>query len=144
MSRRSGREKPQKTAAALPESVKLGLASIIAGNEVAIAGMLDASPDSDLLGALLGVLAVNSLSPEGLLAQWFSTPILSTYAQRIGKSSKGNEIILAARIASAWAKPSFQPPSDFQQRWPNPPSSLLRTSNRGNLRKQPRKDLGRP
>ena len=37
-------------------------------------------------GALMGVLAVNSLSPEGLLAQWFSAPILSKYAQHIGAS----------------------------------------------------------
>jgi len=51
MSRRSGRDRPQKTAAALPESVRRGLASIIVGNEAAIAGMLDKSPDSNLLGA---------------------------------------------------------------------------------------------
>lgn len=113
MSRRSGRAKPQKTAASLPDSVKRGLSSLISGNEAVVAGMLDAARDSDLLAALIDVLAVNSLSPEGLLAQWFSAPMLSSYAASIGKSPKGNEITLAARIASAWAKPSFQPPAEL-------------------------------
>ena len=111
MSRRSRREKPKKTADSLPVSVKRGLASLIHGNETVISGMLDMAPESDLLGALIDVLAVNSLSAEGLLAQWFSAPMLSAYAASIGKSPKGNEITLAARIASAWASPSFQPPA---------------------------------
>ena len=61
MSRRSSRTKPQKTAASLPDGVKRGLSSLISGNETVIAGMLDAAPDSDLLGALIDVLAVISL-----------------------------------------------------------------------------------
>jgi hypothetical protein len=112
MSRRSRREKPKKTADSLPDSVKRGLTSLIHGNETVISGMLDVAPDSDLMGALIDVLAVNSLSAEGLLAQWFSAPMLSAYAASIGKSPKGNEITLAARIASAWASPSFQPSVD--------------------------------
>ena len=116
MSRRSSRAKPQRTADSLPDSVKRGLTSLITGNEAVVAGMLDMAPDSDLsalLGALIDVLAVNSLSAEGLLAQWFSAPVLSVYAESIGKSPKGNEITLAARIASAWASPSFQPPASL-------------------------------
>lgn len=113
MSRRSAREKPQKTADSLPDNVKRGLSSIIAGNEAVISGMLDIAADSDLLGALVDVLAVNSLSAEGLLAQWFSAALLSAYASAIGKSPKGNEITLAARIAAAWARPDFQPPAEL-------------------------------
>jgi hypothetical protein len=113
MSRRSAREKPQKTAASLPDNVKRGLSSIIAGNEAVISGMLDIAADSDLFGALVDVLAVNSLSAEGLLAQWFSAPLLSAYASAIGKSPKGNEIALAARIAAAWARSDFQPPAEL-------------------------------
>jgi hypothetical protein len=37
-----------------------------------------------LAEALIGVLAVNSLNAEGLLAQWFSQKMLSNYAEQIG------------------------------------------------------------
>ena len=80
MSRRSSRAKPQATATALAPSVKRGLASLICNNEAAIASMLDSTVDADLLGELVGVMAVNGLSAEGLLAQWFSAPLLATCA----------------------------------------------------------------
>ena len=80
MSRRSSRAKPQATATALAPSVKRGLASLINNNEGAISSMLDSSPSADLLAELVGVMAVNGLSAEGLLAQWFSQQLLATCA----------------------------------------------------------------
>ena len=103
----------------LPEPVSKGLRSLISGNEREIASMLDlpASPSKseakvsdEIYQGLVAVMSVNSLSAEGLLAQWFRQELLAAYAQRIGKSPKGNPATLAARIATAWSKPTFQPP----------------------------------
>ena len=55
-------------------------------------------------------MAVNTLSAEGVLAQWFTPESLGEYAAAIGKSRNGNAATLAARIATAWAHPSFEPP----------------------------------
>jgi hypothetical protein len=101
----------------MPASVRVGLTSLIQGNERAIASMLDmpsVSEPPSLLKALAGVMSVNSLSAEGLLAQWFGEEMLGCYAARIGKSGKGNAATLAARISGAWGRPDFRCPSPEQ------------------------------
>jgi hypothetical protein len=45
-----------------------------------------------------------------MLARFFSQEILSQHCQeRLGLSGKGGVPVLAARIAKAWARPSFIP-----------------------------------
>ena len=113
MSRRS-REKPK---AQVSPSVRLGLGSIVEGNEASIRNMLDASASDDyLVEKLIECMGVSNLSAEMLLANWFSASILGEYAERIGKSSKGGVATLAERIAREWAKPSFAPPSSGNKR----------------------------
>ena len=91
-------------------SVRLGLASLVEGNEEHICSMLDASASDDLVEKLVACMGVGNLSAEMLLANYFSAPILSRYAALLGKSGKGGTASLAARIAGEWAKPSFTPP----------------------------------
>ena len=89
--------------------MRLGLASIVEGNEVLVVNMLDASAADDLVEKLIECMGVSNLNAEMLLANWFSASILGEYAQRLGKSSKGSAATLADRIAREWAKPSFVP-----------------------------------
>lgn len=101
------RRRAPKRAAVSP-AVRSGLESLAAGNEATIAAMLDkdvATPDG-CADALEEVMGVNAISAEQLLARFFSAELLSAYASgALGVSGNGNEAILAARIASAWAKP---------------------------------------
>ena len=92
-------------------SVRLGLESIIDGNERALRSMLDASASDDLVEKLIDVMGVSNINAEMLLANYFSASMLSTYSARLGKSDKGGTATLAERIAREWAKPSFTPPS---------------------------------
>jgi hypothetical protein len=72
--------------------------------------MLDEAEDADLYVALTKVMQVNSLSPEQLLGTFFDETMMSRYCEeRLAKSGKGGTATLAARIAAAWAKPSFEP-----------------------------------
>ena len=60
--------------------------------------------------ALKDCMSVNNLSAETLLARFFDVSVLRTYSEtRLGKSGKGNEATLAARIAKAWSDPKFEP-----------------------------------
>lgn len=106
MSRRSAAPK------ALPPNLSSGFASLIVGNEEAIAQMLGEKSTSDLLVALQKVMTVNNLSPEQLLGSYFSASLLSKYAEKIGKSGKGSAATLAARISQVWCKPGFLFPPD--------------------------------
>ncbi|KAL9190830.1 hypothetical protein ACHAXT_000536 [Thalassiosira profunda] len=118
MSRRSSR-RPPKNDVPLPAGVKLGLASLVEGNESTVSSMLSvhppdgASPDATsktLVAALADCMAVNNLSAEALLARFFDVSLLSVYCEdRLRVSGKGNEATLAARIARAWSKPGFEP-----------------------------------
>ena len=75
--------------------------------------MVDASsspgvaPDPDALtDKLAGVMAVNSLSAESMLARFFTDDTLGAHlAAAYGKSGKGNPATLAARLVAQW-KPS--------------------------------------
>jgi hypothetical protein len=42
---------------------------------------------------------MSQLNAEGFLARFFSSDMLGKHADLLGKSSKGNESVLAARIA---------------------------------------------
>lgn len=97
----------------LPQSVMLGLTSLVEGNESTIASMLSQDGESGaeaLVAALTECMSVNNLSAEALLARFFDASLLGDYcAAQLGKSAKGNASTLAARIAREWAKPSFAP-----------------------------------
>ena len=123
MSRRTTRRAPKK-ALSLPPGVSTGLISLIENNESTIASMLsvDVSKDSSnsknddddtkekIKEALKDCMSVNNLSAETLLARFFDVSVLRTYSEtRLGKSGKGNEATLAARIAKAWSDPKFEP-----------------------------------
>uniref|UniRef100_A0A7S4K9F4 Uncharacterized protein n=1 Tax=Odontella aurita TaxID=265563 RepID=A0A7S4K9F4_9STRA len=123
MSRRSSRRAPKKAAAALPERVRRGLASLVQGNESVVASMLsiDLSEDGGegeadggknearLVSALSDCMSMNDLSAEALLARFFDASILSRYCvSRLGVSGKGNEATLAARIGRKWSRSDFE------------------------------------
>ena len=57
---------------------------------------------SALVDRIAGVMAVNTLSAEAVLARVFSQGFLSDHLNGLGKSGKGNPAILAARIVSTW------------------------------------------
>ena len=46
---------------------------------------------------------MSQLNAEGFLARFFSGDMLGKHAELLGKSSKGNESVLAARIAKVSA-----------------------------------------
>ena len=67
--------------------------------------MLSAPDESagQLVDRIAGVMAVNSLSAEAVLARFFSGDLMSAHlAGRLGKSGKGNPATLAARIVAQW------------------------------------------
>ena len=56
-----------------------------------------------LVDRLAGVMAVNSLSAEAVLAGFFSQDIMASHlVKELGKSGKGNPATLAARIVAQW------------------------------------------
>ena len=65
--RRSGRERPQKTAAAIPASVQRGLRSFLVGREETVASMLDVDTSSDLYVRLTPALAAGCCTTVSLL-----------------------------------------------------------------------------
>lgn len=97
--------------ASVPANIRSGLKSICVGNEALITAMLGAEKngrqDSTLHEKLAQVMAVNSLSPEQMLARFFDTGMLGEYCMRLGKSDKGAVATLAARIAKEWSRPDF-------------------------------------
>ena len=112
-SRRSSRSTPKK-AISLPPSVRLGLESLVEGNEATIGAMLSIAQSetttSTCFEKLIDAMAVNALSAEALLARFFDEGTLGEYCTaQLGKSAKGNAATLAARIAREWAKPAFKP-----------------------------------
>ncbi|ACO68996.1 hypothetical protein MICPUN_55528 [Micromonas commoda] len=62
------------------------------------------APDPDALtDKLAGVMAVNSLSAESMLARFFTDDTLGAHlAAAYGKSGKGNPATLAARLVAQW------------------------------------------
>ena len=62
------------------------------------------APDPDALtDKLAGVMAVNSLSAESMLARFFTDDTMGAHlAAAYGKSGKGNPATLAARLVAQW------------------------------------------
>ena len=62
------------------------------------------APDPDALtDKLAGVMAVNSLSAESMLARFFTDDTMGAHlAAAYGKSRKGNPATLAARLVAQW------------------------------------------
>ena len=108
--RRSSRSKPK---AEVPQKIKLGLATLVRGNESMVAAMLDGGifwsrplppldslfqicpifvyagdQEDDLVQLLEGVLVVNNLSEQGLLGRFFSQAVLQAYCQLLGVPHK--------------------------------------------------------
>ena len=70
-----------------------------------VAKMLSAPNETagELVDRIAGVMAVNSLSAEAVLARFFSDSLMSAHlVDRLGKSGKGNPATLAARIVAQW------------------------------------------
>ncbi len=63
--------------------------------------------DCTLVDKLAQVMAVNTLTPEQMLARFFDAGTLGEYCARLGKSDKGAIATLAARIAKEWSRPEF-------------------------------------
>mmetsp|Transcript_24842 Transcript_24842/g.57054 ORF Transcript_24842/g.57054 Transcript_24842/m.57054 type:complete len:356 (-) Transcript_24842:1122-2189(-) len=119
-SRRSLRRTATKSHSSIPDSVRKGLESLIKGNESTVQKMLSARNDENLAEALEGVMRTNDLSAEMLLARFFDASVLSIYCEVVlGKSGKGGTATLAARIASEWIKPSFDPSASLQKKRKN-------------------------
>eukprot|EP00037_Helgoeca_nana_P012122 m.109441 g.109441 ORF g.109441 m.109441 type:complete len:375 (+) comp21265_c0_seq1:129-1253(+) len=112
MSRRSSRAPPKKTVTVSP-SVKLGIESLVEGNEATIASMLSLGAGATALQCVAGLIdcmGVNNLNPEALLARFFDCSLLATYCKSsLGKSPNGNTAVLASRIAAQWSRPTFVP-----------------------------------
>lgn len=116
-SRRSSRQSANSSTSsrsAIQPSVRRGLESLTMGNESYIATLLSVnvgtSPCSSekLADDLEECMKVNNLSAEMILAQFFDKSVLSKYSEStLKKSGKGSASTLAARIATAWAKPTF-------------------------------------
>ena len=89
--------------------------------------MVDASPGSSpdaLADKLAGVMAVNSLSAESMLARFFDGDALASHlASDLGKSGKGNPATLAARIVAQWkpgrGTPAGNPPARKEKKRKN-------------------------
>ena len=91
--------------------------SLIQGNESVMVSMLDGCPaDASrdvLLLKLREVMGISGISIPQMLARFVPAELLRKYCQDVlGCSDKGTETVLADRIDRAWAKPTFQPPTD--------------------------------
>ena len=86
-------------------AVAAGLLALVETHPSNVAKMLSAPDESagQLVDRIAGVMAVNSLSAEAVLARFFSADLMSAHlAGRLGKSGKGNPATLAARIVAQW------------------------------------------
>ena len=86
-------------------AVAAGLLALVETHPSNVAKMLSAPDESagQLVDRIAGVMAVNSLSAEAVLARFFSGHLMSAHlAGRLGKSGKGNPATLAARIVAQW------------------------------------------
>jgi hypothetical protein len=86
-------------------AVAAGLLALVETHPSNVAKMLNAPDESagQLVDRIAGVMAVNSLSAEAVLARFFSGDLMSAHlAGRLGKSGKGNPATLAARIVAQW------------------------------------------
>ena len=86
-------------------AVAAGLLALVETHPSNVAKMLSAPDESavQLVDRIAGVMAVNSLSAEAVLARFFSGDLMSAHlAGRLGKSGKGNPATLAARIVAQW------------------------------------------
>ena len=113
MSRRS--RAPKDPLANLSAGVKLGLERLVADSAPEVASMLDKDKDvpvSDLVIACAAVMQQQQLSAESFLGRFFNVSLLSAHADVLGKSAKGNEATLAARIAREWQRPGFSIPDE--------------------------------
>lgn len=109
MSRRTTRT-PAPRATGPSDSVQRGLASLCEFDRRTVIRMISMNGSGALDGYLRNILVVNNITAEQLLARFFDKSFLGSYCeQRLGLSSKGDAPVLAARIARAWAKPSFAP-----------------------------------
>ena len=116
-SRRSSRRAASSSSKLDPitPSIRRGVESLVRGNESYAAKMLSvdmsgASSSSvpKIADAFVRCMAMNRLTAEMLLAQFFDASVLSVYSKSVlEKSGKGSAATLAARIAREWSKPDF-------------------------------------
>ena len=86
-------------------AVAAGLLALVETHPSNVAKMLSAPGESagQLVDRIAGVMAVNSLSAEAVLARFFPCDLMSAHlSRRLGKSGKGNPATLAARIVAQW------------------------------------------
>lgn len=111
MSRRSTRVKDASAKQTVPQNISDGFTSMVCNPDTAriVRGMLDDSLPADassspqvLVDGLLGVMRVNQLTAEMVLARFFPKAVLSSYSERLGRSGNGGEAILAERIVKVW------------------------------------------
>lgn len=88
-----------------PSAVADGLRAVVSTNPANVGKMLSAPGETvdALVDRLAGVMSVNSLSAEAVLARFFSQDLLASHlVDALGKSGKGNPATLAARIVAQW------------------------------------------
>jgi len=102
------------TKATVSPSVRVGLTSLVDGNEKVLSEMLSAAAGDDLVEKLLECMGVNNLSAEQLLANYCGS-LLAAYCKRLGKSEKGGAATLAERVARECNKPSFAAPPAVEE-----------------------------
>ena len=144
MSRRSQRSRSasKDTRKAIPPSIRRGLESLVENNESYVSKILSSSSQTTktsqelrqrLVNDLEDCMRVNNLSAEMLLARFFDASILSEYSQTIlGKSGKGSEATLAARISREWSKPNFSPHEIKKRDSPDASSKKRKLENNHN------------
>ena len=88
-----------------PSAVADGLRAVVSTDPANVGKMLSAPGETvdALVDRLAGVMSVNSLSAEAVLARFFSQDLLASHlVDALGKSGKGNPATLAARIVAQW------------------------------------------
>ena len=88
-----------------PSAVADRLRAVVSTDPANVGKMLSAPGETvdALVDRLAGVMSVNSLSAEAVLARFFSQDLLASHlVDALGKSGKGNPATLAARIVAQW------------------------------------------
>lgn len=97
---------------ALTQGVQKGLRLLVSSNKETIAAMLDKDAETEseeaLAMACAEVMGQQQLNAESFLARFVCRAVLASHCkEHLGKSDKGNEATLAARVARVWSAPSF-------------------------------------